>query len=109
MRVSITRCVVEGLAAGFAVLMIVSLALGIGTRFGNRYLSTSQVLGLVVVAALLSGVLAGVRRHRILVRTPRPHGHCPTCGYDPTGNTSGVCTECGGTITMDSAASNGHR
>lgn len=108
MRVSITRCVVEGLAAGFAVLMIVSLALGIGTRLGNRYLSTSQVLGLVV-AALLIGVLAGVRRHRILARTPRPHGHCPKCGYDLTGNTSGVCTECGGTITRDSAASNGHR
>jgi len=22
-------------------------------------------------------------------------GHCPMCGYDLTGNTSGVCPECG--------------
>lgn len=27
-------------------------------------------------------------------RRPRP-GHCPTCGYDLTGNTTGVCPECG--------------
>jgi hypothetical protein len=26
--------------------------------------------------------------------TPRP-GHCQTCSYDLTGNTSGVCPECG--------------
>jgi hypothetical protein len=25
---------------------------------------------------------------------PRP-GHCPHCGYDLTGNVSGVCPECG--------------
>lgn len=24
-----------------------------------------------------------------------PPGHCQTCGYDLTGNTSGVCPECG--------------
>ena len=24
-----------------------------------------------------------------------PPGHCPTCGYDLRGNTSGVCPECG--------------
>ncbi|HPM24999.1 MAG TPA: hypothetical protein PLP66_13915 [Phycisphaerae bacterium] len=88
----------EGLAAGFAVLMIVSLALGTGARLGNRYLSTWQLLGLAV-ASLLIGVLAGVRRHRILARTPRPHGHCPKCGYDLTGNTSGVCPECGGAVS----------
>ena len=27
-------------------------------------------------------------------RRPSP-GHCLTCGYDLTGNTSGVCSECG--------------
>jgi hypothetical protein len=24
-----------------------------------------------------------------------PKGHCQSCGYDPTDNTSGVCPECG--------------
>ena len=24
-----------------------------------------------------------------------PKGHCQSCGYDLTGNTSGVCPECG--------------
>ncbi|HEY3241813.1 MAG TPA: hypothetical protein VGM03_00550 [Phycisphaerae bacterium] len=27
-------------------------------------------------------------------RRPKP-GHCQRCGYDLTGNTSGVCPECG--------------
>ncbi len=26
---------------------------------------------------------------------PFPRGHCPACGYDLTGNTSGRCPECG--------------
>jgi hypothetical protein len=30
------------------------------------------------------------------VRKPRrPRGHCRSCGYDLTGNVSGVCPECG--------------
>ena len=29
------------------------------------------------------------------VRRVIPPGHCPRCGYDLTGNTSGVCSECG--------------
>ena len=27
-----------------------------------------------------------------------PQGHCRTCGYDLTGNTSGICPECGTAI-----------
>ena len=30
-----------------------------------------------------------------------PKGHCQTCGYDLTGNTSGVCPECGGVIQSE--------
>lgn len=26
---------------------------------------------------------------------PRPPGACPKCGYDLTGNTTGICPECG--------------
>lgn len=30
---------------------------------------------------------------------PIPHGRCRRCGYDLTGNTSGVCPECGRALT----------
>jgi hypothetical protein len=29
-----------------------------------------------------------------------PPGHCPNCGYDLTGNVSGVCPECGEKVTL---------
>jgi hypothetical protein len=31
-------------------------------------------------------------------------GHCITCGYNLTGNTSGVCPECGTVTTAESTA-----
>ncbi len=42
-----------------------------------------------VVAVATTGILfLRDRRHY-------PPGHCPKCGYDLTGNESGVCSECG--------------
>lgn len=32
------------------------------------------------------------------LRSPYPFGHCRTCGYNLTGNVSGVCPECGKTV-----------
>lgn len=29
------------------------------------------------------------------LRVEFPHGHCRKCGYNLTGNTSGICPECG--------------
>jgi len=44
----------------------------------------------LIAAALPTGIgLFLDRRRRI------PPGHCPCCGYNLTGNTSGVCSECG--------------
>jgi hypothetical protein len=40
--------------------------------------------------AFVRGPIARWRRHQ--------EGHCPKCGYDLTGNVSGVCSECGKTI-----------
>jgi len=31
-------------------------------------------------------------------RQPLAAGHCQTCGYNLTGNVSGVCPECGETM-----------
>lgn len=57
---------------------------------------------LVAVSVMLGSVLVS------WLRTPPPHeaiqnfavdrGHCGKCEYDLTGNTSGVCPECGWTI-----------
>ncbi|MCB9867033.1 MAG: hypothetical protein H6816_10425 [Phycisphaerales bacterium] len=46
---------------------------------------------------LLIPVLA-VRRHRLRLRWQR---YCRTCGYDLTGNTTGVCSECGAFLPAD--------
>lgn len=35
-----------------------------------------------------------------------PPGHCPVCRYDLTGNTSGICPECGTPIAKSGAATN---
>jgi len=47
------------------------------------------VLGLFPVMWLARGV------HRLRSRRRRRRGHCAACGYNLTGNTSGVCPECG--------------
>jgi hypothetical protein len=56
---------------------------------------------LVVVAALIAYPIVAVvaargARRRRRVRASR--GLCQTCAYDLTGNTSGVCPECGASI-----------
>ncbi len=37
-------------------------------------------------------------------RRKHPPGHCPHCGYDLTGNESGVCPECGRAIAAEAKA-----
>jgi hypothetical protein len=37
-------------------------------------------------------------------RRRSPAGHCMTCGYDLTGNTTGVCPECGTKIKVRTPA-----
>ncbi|HEY3241814.1 MAG TPA: hypothetical protein VGM03_00555 [Phycisphaerae bacterium] len=65
------------------------------TRFDIEQLDGLIVLMLTAVAlpAALGTLLAllAYRKLRSLV----PPGHCSACGYDLTGNTSGVCPECG--------------
>ncbi|MCH7813714.1 MAG: hypothetical protein IID40_06800 [Planctomycetes bacterium] len=48
----------------------------------------------LTVSALvaLPGVVVAVLIAR---RRPYPRGHCRRCGYDLTGNESGLCPECG--------------
>ncbi len=36
------------------------------------------------------------------IRKPRPPGTCRTCGYNLTGNTTGICPECGSPTKLHS-------
>ncbi len=61
-----------------------------------------DLLGMVILfctAAVAAGWLLS-EGLRIIVRQIEEayriaHGHCQQCGYNLTGNTSGVCPECG--------------
>ena len=56
---------------------------------------------MVVMAALLLSpillltVALLIDRHRLRRAQRLDGGHCQSCGYDLTGNVSGVCPECG--------------
>ncbi len=63
----------------------------IGTPFGHDELSI--VIFPYWLLLLLAAIPTAWLWHRDQRRI-RP-GRCPRCGYDLTGNTSGVCSECG--------------
>lgn len=56
-------------------------------------------------AGVLSGAIGGLVAE-LIKRVPRP-GHCPRCGYNLTGNLSGVCPECGTPVREDKFPSGG--
>jgi hypothetical protein len=51
-----------------------------------------------------AGLLAFAFVPRRLRRRPCQLGHCRRCGYDLTGNVSGVCPECGSPVATSGAA-----
>ena len=50
----------------------------------------SSVFLLSAITAVLAMVIKPISRI--------PRGHCTACGYNLTGNTTGVCPECGGKV-----------
>lgn len=52
---------------------------------------------LMAIFAALGGGAAAVTA-RLYPPLAMPPGHCQTCGYDLTGNTSGRCSECGSPV-----------
>jgi hypothetical protein len=55
-------------------------------------------VSLVVATAIacVGGVGMARRKAKERAEWRRQRGQCPACGYDLTGNVSGVCPECGG-------------
>jgi hypothetical protein len=60
----------------------------------RSYMAVPAWIPLAAAAALPAAWLLG-RSYGALRRRLRRPGTCPACGYDLTGNVSGVCPECG--------------
>jgi len=72
------------------------LAAGVVYRqwYSVAEISATILIGVGTIGLLLALAIIGVRR----VRRRRPPGSCGKCAYDLTGNTSGVCPECGSSV-----------
>jgi len=108
-------------------LLVASVSIAIGVSLGPwalvalaRRTPLSRVLGLISIACIALPTLAitavegwppqeawvwiglSIAPGIIAIvfnRTPRSKpGHCTKCGYNLTGNTSGVCSECGAAV-----------
>ena len=71
---------------------------------GNVGLVIANLVGLVLALVLWSGGPEIPLKRKCLdcgtvftpvEKFPRPKGRCRSCGYNLTGNVSGVCPECG--------------
>ncbi len=56
-------------------------------------ITSPMILRMPIWIPMLLAIMLAVASHRLDRRYPR--GHCQFCGYDLTGNISGVCSECG--------------
>jgi len=75
-------------------LRVPGLAIGIDKDV-NRLMATASWYYFSALFAIYPTIYF-LRRWR--TRRRIPPGHCPKCSYNLTGNTSGVCPECGTTI-----------
>jgi len=58
--------------------------------------ASAPILGHILPAnAIAFGLLAGLLSLPFKIKKKRPKGHCRKCGYNLTGNVSGICPECG--------------
>jgi hypothetical protein len=71
-------------------------------RSGNTFSWLGVALFVLFFAILGQGFYLAYRPHRedeFALNYKLDPAHCGRCGYDLTGNTSGVCPECGWTLT----------
>jgi len=72
----------------------------VGFAYGHRYTAAVPMWSIALVAAILPTTFAFG-----WVRRKKPAGACGNCSYDLTGNTSGVCPECGTAVGEQQKAS----
>ena len=59
------------------------------------YIDALWLVGMMVVLPILWLLLSRLYLARHAKKLQMRIGHCNSCGYDLTGNLSGVCPECG--------------
>ena len=99
---SLAACILICVTLGFAIRsMNRVMPLPLSNRLNHLYLGLGLDAGPKVSAAqaieismLLPVIWVALRIRRSLRRENQP-GHCQQCGYDLTGNVSGICPECG--------------
>ncbi len=93
--------VVVSFLAFLAINVVLAWTLS-ASAYGNLPLRFGLGLAGYATPLVIFGLLTWwCERRRI------PPGHCRKCGYDLTGNVSGVCPECGERIPADGAADRG--
>lgn len=86
-----------GALAGFAFTQMILAGHHVG---GMRYTgaddwSIARECAILVSIMMLACLYSAVLRHKLIEWRGTPSGHCRGCGYNLTGNVSGVCPECG--------------
>ena len=71
-----------------------SLVLGSNPRRASAPWPNDYMLLMPAILGISGAILLNVRAHRIQRNRPSP-GDCQSCGYNLTGNVSGICPECG--------------
>ncbi|MCB9850952.1 MAG: hypothetical protein H6817_09650 [Phycisphaerales bacterium] len=89
---SVLLIIITSLSVGFVAGLLVLAFLAL--RDGHLDEFAPLILLFGPCYAFPGAVLVGVIAH-LVWRKRRISGRCTQCGYDLTGNTSGVCPECG--------------
>jgi Ca2+/Na+ antiporter len=66
---------------------------------------SSLFLGIIICVGLVPAVLVFVRAVRVRRLRHQESGHRQSCGYNLTGNVSGICPECGTPIEAEKGKS----
>jgi hypothetical protein len=72
---------------------------GLAFLLVDLFRSWTPMFAMTVIAVIASIIFRAVRRSR---NWTKRSGQCAACGYNLTGNTSGVCSECGTVISNSS-------